>query len=63
VGPPLNDVLTQYDGESLKAFLTSPARIDANYPPMPNPGLTPAQINAVTNYLLGEDSGSPGGGH
>jgi len=64
VGPPLNTVLTKYDPESLKAFLGSPTRVNPDYPPMPNPGLTPAQAAAVAKYLLGESAQSKAsGGH
>ncbi len=52
VGPPLSKVLPKYDAESLKAFILNPTKIDAAYPPMPNPGLTPVQAAAVAAYEL-----------
>ncbi len=52
VGPALKDVLGKYNAESLKAFILSPTKVDAAYPPMPNPGLTPAQAAAVAAYEL-----------
>lgn len=52
VGPPLASVLPKYNLESLKAFIANPTKKDPNFPPMPNPGLTPAQIDAVAAYEL-----------
>jgi cytochrome c len=52
VGPPLKTVLGKYNAESLKAFILSPTKMDPAYPPMPNPGLTPAQATAVAAYEL-----------
>ncbi|MCI0452339.1 MAG: c-type cytochrome [Candidatus Latescibacteria bacterium] len=52
VGPPLSTVLPKYNAESLKAYLLSPVKVDPAYPPMPNPGLTPAQAAAVAAYEL-----------
>lgn len=63
VGPPLNDVLGKYDVETLSAFVSNPTKVDPDYPPMPNPGLTPAQARAVASYLLREQSEPSGDGH
>jgi len=54
VGPPHNQVVPKYFGkeELLLAFIKNPSRIDENYPPMPNPGLKPAEAKAVADYVL-----------
>jgi len=54
VGPPLASVLPKYqdDVAALKAFITNPTKKDPNYPPMPNPGLSPGQVEAVAEYVL-----------
>jgi mono/diheme cytochrome c family protein len=54
VGPPLNDVLPNYaaNPEALHQFLANPTKRNPDYPPMPNPGLTQAQIRAVSEYVL-----------
>jgi cytochrome c len=62
VGPPLNEVLPKYDLEGLKAFVASPSKVNPDYPPMPNLGLTSAQINAVAAYLKGDEEGGGEGG-
>jgi cytochrome c len=56
VGPPLNDVLPAYepDIEALMAFIANPTKRNPDYPPMPNPGLTPVEIKAVAEYVLSE---------
>lgn len=63
VGPPLATVLPKYNVESLKAFIANPVKVDPAYPPMPNPGLGPSQVDAVANYVLQrlatETSGTP----
>lgn len=61
VGPPLKDVLGKYNAESLKAFILSPTKVDAAYPPMPNPGLTPTQAAAVAKYELEHYASLTGG--
>jgi len=61
VGPPLVQVLPNYNLESLKAFLANPNKSLAGYPPMPNPGLTPAQIAAVAEYELSHYKEATGG--
>lgn len=54
VGPPLAQVLPKYAGqvEKLKAFLKNPKQNNPGYPPMPNPGLTSVQRDAVAKYVL-----------
>jgi cytochrome c len=54
VGPPHNEVVPKYFGkeELLLAFIKNPARVDETYPPMPNPGLKPAEAKAVADYVL-----------
>jgi cytochrome c len=61
VGPPLAQMLPNYNLESLKAFLANPNKTLAGYPPMPNPGLTPAQIAAVAEYELSHYKEAAGG--
>ena len=52
VGPPLASVLPGYNVGTLTAFLSNPVKKNPEYPPMPNPGLSQAQITAVANYVL-----------
>jgi cytochrome c len=52
VGPALATVLPKYNVESLKAYILNPVKVDPAFPPMPNPGLTPAQAAAVAAYEL-----------
>lgn len=54
VGPAYNDVLPKYEGKSnqLIAFIKNPVKVDPAFPPMPNPGLKPNEIEAVVKYLL-----------
>lgn len=56
VGPAHLDVLPKYVGREaqLVAFIRNPVKVDAAYPPMPNPGLKPAEAEAVAKYLLEE---------
>jgi mono/diheme cytochrome c family protein len=66
IGPPLAQMLPNYNLESLKAFLANPNKSLPGYPPMPNPGLTPGQIAAVAEYELSHykeaTGGAPAGG-
>jgi cytochrome c len=66
VGPPLATRLGSYTKESLVAFIMNPTKKDPAYPPMPNPGLTPAQAAAVAEYELSHykeaTGGAPAGG-
>ena len=54
VGPPYIDVIPKYEGdvEKLKAFILNPAKVDANYPSMPNQGLKPHEAESAAMYLL-----------
>jgi len=54
VGPPHNKVVPKYFGKEaeLIAFIRNPVKVDPAYPPMPNPGLKPAEAKAVAEYLL-----------
>lgn len=54
VGPPHNEVVPKYFGkeELLLAFIKNPSRVDESYPPMPNPGLKPAEAKAVADWVL-----------
>jgi len=63
VGPALMTVLPKYRGnvEGLKAFILNPTKVDPAFPPMPNPGLTPAQAEAVARYELGHLETAAGG--
>jgi cytochrome c len=56
VGPAHFDVLPKYEGKEsqLVAFIRNPVKVDPAYPPMPNPGLKPAEAEAVAKYLLEE---------
>ncbi|GIK21303.1 MAG: c-type cytochrome [Ignavibacteriota bacterium] len=56
VGPAHFDVLPKYEGKKaqLIAFIRNPVKVDPAYPPMPNPGLTPQEVDAVVKYLLDE---------
>lgn len=56
VGPAHKDVLPKYEGKEaqLVAFIKNPTKIDPAYPPMPNPGLKPLEVEAVVKYLLEE---------
>jgi cytochrome c len=64
VGPALASVLPKYAGDvaKLKAFLANPTKINPDFPPMPNPGLTSAQIDAVAPYVLEQLKTETGGG-
>ena len=61
VGPPLATVLPKYAGnlDGLQNFVLNPVKMNAEYPPMPNPGLSSAKARAVAEYLLGQVS-APG---
>jgi len=54
VGPPYNETLPKYVGKlnALVSFILNPKKVDAGYPPMPNPGLKPAEAKAVAKYIL-----------
>ena len=56
VGPPYKQTLPKYKGDvdKLVAFILDPKQNNPGYPPMPNPGLKPAQAHAVAEYILKE---------
>jgi cytochrome c len=61
VGPPLATVLPKYTKETLQAFILNPTKKSPDYPPMPNPGLTPIQASAVAEYELSHYKEATGG--
>ncbi len=56
VGPAHFDVLPKYAGDEAKlvAFIMNPVKVNPDFPPMPNPGLTQQEAEAVSKYLLDE---------
>ncbi|MHB8579737.1 MAG: c-type cytochrome [Ignavibacteriaceae bacterium] len=56
VGPPYKQTLPKYKGnvDKLVAFILHPMQNNPGYPPMPNPGLKPAEARAVATYILNE---------
>ena len=54
VGPAHKDVIPKYVGKEaqLVAFIRNPVKVNPDYPPMPNPGLKPAEAQAIAKYLL-----------
>jgi cytochrome c len=54
VGPPYNEVLPKYlnDPEGLTNFIRKPVKVNPDYPPMPQLGLSEKEIKSVTVYLL-----------
>ena len=54
VGPPHKDVMPKYVGKEaqLVVFIRNPIKVNPDYPPMPNPGLKPAEAQAIAKYLL-----------
>jgi cytochrome c len=55
VGPPLNTVLPKYKTvDALVKFVSNPVKVNPDYPPMPNPGLSLSDAKSVATYLLGE---------
>lgn len=59
VGPPLNEVVSKYQGnlEKLKSYIKDPARVNPDYPLMPQLGLKDEEIDAVARYLLTKVTG------
>jgi cytochrome c551/c552 len=58
VGPPLNEVISSYRGRrgALANFIANPVKMNPDYPAMPDPGLSEAEISAVVDFLLGNDA-------
>lgn len=54
VGPPYKETLPKYEGhiDQLIAFIRNPIKKNPNYPPMPNPGLTPVEADSIAHYIL-----------
>jgi cytochrome c len=54
VGPPYYQTVPKYKGnkEDLMAFVLNPTLKDPGYPPMPNPGLKPAEADSIAAYLI-----------
>ena len=51
--PPAAEAFAQFQGRDQRvAFIANPTKKDPAYPPMPNPGLTAVQIDAVAKYVL-----------
>lgn len=56
VGPAYNDVMPKYVGQldALKEYIRNPVKVNPDYPPMPNLGLSEPDIDAVSHYLLSQ---------
>ncbi len=54
VGPPFREVAQKYAGklEALVTFIRNPVKVRPDYPPMPNQGLRPAEVDSVAHFLL-----------
>ncbi len=54
IGPAYKDVLPKYETskEKLIAFISNPIKIDPAFPPMPNQGLKPAEVDSIAGYIL-----------
>ncbi|RPI68984.1 MAG: hypothetical protein EHM47_13885, partial [Ignavibacteriales bacterium] len=54
VGPPYNSTLPKYENkiDALVTYILNPVKVDPAYPPMPNPGLRPAEAKAVADYEM-----------
>jgi cytochrome c len=54
VGPPYEQTLPAFEGKisDLVAFILNPTQKVPGYPPMPNPGLNPAQAKAIAKYEM-----------
>jgi hypothetical protein len=52
-------VVPKYAGdvEKLKGFIRNPAKVNPDYPSMPNLGLPEEEIDAVARFLIEEASG------
>jgi len=61
VGPPFKLVAQKYKGkhEALVAFIRNPVKVDPTYPPMPNQGLRPSEVDSIAGYLLRTFSSAP----
>ena len=54
VGPPYKQTMPKYEGKQseLVKFILNPVKKNADYPPMPNPGLKPNEAEAVAGWIL-----------
>lgn len=54
VGPAYKDVLPKYENDRAKllSFVLNPQKIDPAFPPMPNQGLKPAEVDSIAAYLM-----------
>ena len=54
VGPAYKDVIPQFEGKKaqLIAFVLNPVKVNPLFPPMPNPGLKPAEADSIATFLL-----------
>ncbi len=54
VGPPLHEVLPKYRNnlDGLRGFIGKPVKVNPDYPPMPEQGLTDEEIESVASYVL-----------
>ncbi len=56
VGPPHMEILPKYVGkeDELVKFILNPTKVNPDYPPMPNLGLSKTEAEAVAMYLMEE---------
>lgn len=56
VGPAYKDVMPKYEGKitDLVEYIRNPVKVDPAFPPMPDPGLSPAEAKAVADYEMTE---------
>ncbi|MGE5402428.1 MAG: c-type cytochrome, partial [Ignavibacteriales bacterium] len=54
VGPAYKDVLPKYEGhrDQLIAFISNPTKKNPAFPPMPNQGLKPKEVEAIAEYIM-----------
>ncbi|MCU7497343.1 MAG: c-type cytochrome [Ignavibacteria bacterium] len=54
VGPAYKNVLPKYEGhrDQLTAFISNPTKKDPAFPPMPNQGLKPREVEAIADYIM-----------
>ncbi len=54
VGPPFKLAVEKYRGrkDALVSFIRNPVKVDPDYPPMPNQGLKPAEVDSIATYLI-----------
>ncbi|MCK5713517.1 MAG: cytochrome c, partial [Hyphomicrobiaceae bacterium] len=54
VGPALAEVLPKYKDniEEQKAYIKNPSKKNPDFPPMPSPGLSDSDVEAIAGYVL-----------